>query len=190
MEVSGQVKCPDGGGALEMNETMVTVVGNAATSADYRTTQSGVPAVRFRLAATVRRFDQASGSWTDAYTNFFTVWAWRQLAENVAASVAIGEPLLVRGRFRFREYEKEGVRFSDPTIDATAVGHDLGWGTAAFRRMSRLRPSFAEPGRTDPDGAVRDPLAPGVGWSGAGPGVVPDAGETGERQPVLTPDLG
>lgn len=167
-----------------MNETMVTVVGNAATSADYRTTQSGVPAVRFRLAATVRRFDQASGGWTDAYTNFFTVWAWRQLADNVAASVAIGEPLLVRGRLRVREYEKEGVRCTDPTIDATAVGHDLGWGTAAFRRVSRLKPSFADPPRGDLDAAVRDALAP-VPAGGA-----PDAAEQGERAPVLTPDLG
>ncbi|MEO3847778.1 single-stranded DNA-binding protein [Streptomyces sp. B8F3] len=167
-----------------MNETMVTVVGNAATSADYRTTQSGVPAVRFRLAATVRRFDQASGSWTDSYTNFFTVWAWRQLAENVAASVAIGEPLLVRGRLRVREYEKEGVHCTDPTIDATAVGHDLGWGTAAFRRVSRLRPSFAEPGRPDLDVAVRDALAPALEDG------VPDTAEQGDRQPVLTPDLG
>lgn len=167
-----------------MNETMVTVVGNAATSADYRTTQSGVPAVRFRLAATVRRFDQASGGWTDAYTNFFTVWAWRQLADNVAASVAIGEPLLVRGRLRVREYEKEGVRCTDPTIDATAVGHDLGWGTAAFRRVSRLKTSFADPPRGDLDAAVRDALAP------APAGGAPDAAEQGERLPVLTPDLG
>ncbi|MFW6693641.1 single-stranded DNA-binding protein [Streptomyces sp. MAR4 CNX-425] len=169
-----------------MNETMVTVVGNAATSADYRTTQSGVPAVRFRLAATVRRFDQASGSWTDAYTNFFTVWAWRQLAENVAASVSIGEPLLVRGRLRVREYEKEGARVLDPTIDATAVGHDLGWGTAAFHRMSRLKPSFADPG--PPDAGRTDPRRTDPG--GAAAGRAPDAGEAGERQPVLTPDLG
>ncbi|WP_407564990.1 single-stranded DNA-binding protein [Streptomyces sp. 184] len=174
-----------------MNETMVTVVGNAATSADYRTTQSGVPAVRFRLAATVRRFDQASGSWTDAYTNFFTVWAWRQLADNVAASVAIGEPLLVRGRLRVREYEKEGVRCTDPTIDATAVGHDLGWGTAAFRRVSRLRPSFAEPGRAELDGTARDALVPSMEVGGV-PAAAERAerAEKGERQPVLTPDLG
>lgn len=165
-----------------MNETMVTVVGNAATGAEYRTTQSGVPAVRFRLAATVRRFDQASGAWTDAYTNFFTVWAWRQLAENVAASVAIGEPLLVRGRLRVREYEKDGMRCTDPTIDATAVGHDLGWGTTAFRRRSRVRPSFGDPSVRDLDVAVRDTPAPAEGAA--------DAAEQGERRPVLTPDLG
>lgn len=184
MGVSGQVKCPDGGGALEMNETMVTVVGNAATNADYRTTQSGCRMVRFRLAATVRRFDQATGSWSDSYTNFFTVWAWRQLADNVAASVAIGEPLLVRGRLRVREYEKDGVRCTDPTIDATAVGHDLGWGTAAFRRVSRVRPSFADPARTELDAAVRDALTPALE-----PGT-PDTADQEPRQPVLTPDLG
>lgn len=135
-----------------MNETMVTVVGNVATRVDFRVTQAGVPSVRFRLAATVRRFDTERGGWTDAHTSFFTVWAWRQLAENVAGSLSVGEPVLVRGRLRVRNYERDGQRHTDAVIDATSVGHDLSLGTSAFHRAGKARPSQGQGAGDSGDG--------------------------------------
>ncbi|MFC0601000.1 single-stranded DNA-binding protein [Streptomyces palmae] len=97
-----------------MSETLVTVVGNVATRPDFRLTAGGgVAVVRFRLAATARRWDRAREAWVDAHTSFYTVWAWRSLAENVAASVAVGEPLVVHGRLRVRE-ERRDVRTGPP----------------------------------------------------------------------------
>ncbi|MFD8548422.1 single-stranded DNA-binding protein [Streptomyces sp. NPDC059649] len=125
-----------------MNETMVTLVGNAATAVEHRQTTAGVPVARFRLAATSRRWDKAQERWTDGETSFYTVRSWRGLADNVAASVAVGEPLVVQGRLRLREGEqspeKGGQRWFSAEVDAVAIGHDLSRGTAAFRRVTRV----------------------------------------------------
>lgn len=122
-----------------MNESHVTVVGNAATQVDFRTSASGVPVARFRLASTVRRFDQKAGSWTDAFTSFYTVWAWRSLASNVASSVTVGEPVIVTGQMRIRETERDGRQFVSAELTAWSIGHDLSRGTSAFARVAMAR---------------------------------------------------
>ncbi|WP_405808246.1 single-stranded DNA-binding protein [Streptomyces sp. NBC_00210] len=125
-----------------MNDTMVTVVGNVATNVEYRETATGGVA-RFRFAVTPRRFDRQSGSWTDGHTSFYTVFAWRSLAMNLAGSVSVGEPLLVHGRLKVREEERDGQRRTSAEIDAVAVGHDLTRGTAAFRRVVKAEPNLS-----------------------------------------------
>ncbi|HEX5568715.1 MAG TPA: single-stranded DNA-binding protein [Streptomyces sp.] len=124
-------------GAVGVNETMVTVVGNAASAVETKRTAAGHPVARLRLATTVRHYDERRGGWADAYTSFYTVWAFRTLAENVAASVTVGEPLIVQGRLKVRQGEREGRRWTTADIEATAVGHDLARGTSAFVRVSR-----------------------------------------------------
>ncbi|MFC4609591.1 single-stranded DNA-binding protein [Streptomyces maoxianensis] len=117
-----------------MNDTMVTVVGNVATNVEYRESAAGGMA-RFRFAVTPRRYDRQNGIWTDGHTSFYTVLAWRSLAINLAGSVSVGEPLLVHGRLKVREEERDGQRRTSVEIDAVAVGHDLTRGTSAFRRV-------------------------------------------------------
>ncbi|POX39427.1 single-stranded DNA-binding protein [Streptomyces sp. Ru73] len=127
-----------------MTDTMVTLTGNAATAVEHRYTKDGAAAARFRMACTPRRFDREQGRWTDGPTSFYTVRAWRALADNLAASVAVGEPLLVRGRLTVREGEnppeRGGGRWFAAEVDAVAIGHDLTRGTAAFRRAARVVP--------------------------------------------------
>lgn len=118
-----------------MHEVQVTVVGNVATAVDCRTTTAGLAVARFRLAGTVRRFDRATGAWGDAWTSFYTVWAWRALAEHLAASVEVGQPLLVRGQLRVRETEQDGRPRVTAEILASSAGHDLARGTAVFSRQ-------------------------------------------------------
>ncbi|MCD9141672.1 single-stranded DNA-binding protein [Streptomyces albireticuli] len=139
-----------------MNETVVTVVGNVATQPDFREAANGSAVSRFRLAATVRRWDRGKEEWADAYTSFYTVWAWRALAENVVASVSVGEPVIVRGKLRIQEREDRegpegretgGRRWLSADIDAATIGHDLARGTSAFRRVSPSRPLPIEPVR-------------------------------------------
>ncbi|WP_411087557.1 single-stranded DNA-binding protein [Streptomyces sp. 061-3] len=130
-----------------MNETVVTLVGNAATGVEFRETATGGMA-RFRFAVTARRWDREKQFWTDGHTSFYTVWAWRTLASNLAGSVAVGEPLVVHGRLKVREEERDGQRRTFVDIEALAVGHDLTRGTAAFRRVVRGDPRLtAGPGR-------------------------------------------
>jgi single-strand DNA-binding protein len=115
---------------------MVTVVGNVATEPETTVIATGLAVTRFRLATTARRFDNERGGWTDGPTSFYTVRAWRNLAGNVKESVGLGEPLVVHGRLRVREDEKDGRRYVATEIEATAIGHDLSRGVARFTRAS------------------------------------------------------
>ncbi|MFD8261667.1 single-stranded DNA-binding protein [Streptomyces griseoluteus] len=119
-------------------ETVVCVVGNVATRPVYRELPNG-PSARFRLAVTARYWDREKNAWTDGHTNFFTVWANRQLAVNVAASVEVGQPLVVQGRLKVRTDMREGQQqaWASADIDAVTIGHDLTRGTAAFRRSAK-----------------------------------------------------
>jgi single-strand DNA-binding protein len=116
-----------------MNETMICAVGNVATQPVYRELAAG-PSARFRLAVTARYLDREKGVWTDGHTNFFTVWANRQLAVNAAASLSVGDPVVVQGRLKVRQDVREGQSWTSADIDAVAIGHDLARGTSAFRR--------------------------------------------------------
>ncbi|MFI2367046.1 single-stranded DNA-binding protein [Streptomyces sp. NPDC018833] len=143
-----------------MNDTVVTVVGNVATNVEYRETATGGMA-RFRFAVPSRRWDRQSGNWTDGPTSFYTVFAWRSLAANLAASVSVGEPLVVHGRLKVREEDGEGRRRTFVDIDALAAGHDLTRGTAAFRRVTRGEQVPAAARRAEPGEADGASGAPG-----------------------------
>ncbi|MEU3945602.1 single-stranded DNA-binding protein [Streptomyces sp. NPDC029526] len=120
-----------------MNETMICAVGNVATSPVYRDLASG-PSARFRLAVTSRYWDREKGMWTDGHTNFFTVWARRQLAANAAASLSVGDPVVVQGRLKVRTEQRDGQQSRvSADLDAVTIGHDLARGTSAFRRSGR-----------------------------------------------------
>jgi single-strand DNA-binding protein len=125
-----------------------------ATQPVYRELTTG-PSVRFRLAVTSRYLDRGKNEWTDGHTNFFTVWANRQLATNAAASLSVGEPVIVQGRLKVRTDVREGQNWTSADIDALAIGHDLARGTSAFRRANganRQEPeSAAAPDRPEPD---------------------------------------
>ncbi|WP_328944610.1 single-stranded DNA-binding protein [Streptomyces sp. NBC_00250] len=141
-----------------MNDTTVTLVGNVATAVEYRDTATGGVA-RFRFAVTARRWDREKGLWSDGPTSFYTVSAWRSLGANLAASVSVGEPLVVHGRLRVREDERDGQRKTFVDVAALAVGHDLSRGTAAFRRAARPepRPEFRTAERESGEGPDLEP---------------------------------
>lgn len=127
-----------------MNDTLVTLVGNAATRVEYRESATGGVA-RFRLAVTPRRYDRQTAAWVDGHSSFYTVWAWRTLGLNLASSVAVGEPLVVHGRLRVRDQEQDGQRRFSADVEAIAVGHDLTRGTSAFRRVVKADPALTAP---------------------------------------------
>ncbi|MFB6769034.1 single-stranded DNA-binding protein [Streptomyces sp. NPDC056337] len=135
-----------------MNETMICAVGNVATQPVFRDLANG-PSARFRLAVTARYWDREKSAWTDGHTNFFTVWANRQLATNASASLAVGDPVVVQGRLKVRTDVREGQNWTSADIDAVAIGHDLARGTAAFRRTGKAEPPevSASPPRPEPD---------------------------------------
>jgi single-strand DNA-binding protein len=133
-----------------MNETMVCVVGNVATQPVCRELSTGSSA-RFRLAVTSRYWDREKNEWTDGHTNFFTVWARRTLAANVASSVSLGDPVVVQGRLKVRSEQRDGQSWVSADVDAVAIGHDLSRGTSAFRRTPRGEAATAAPSQPEPN---------------------------------------
>lgn len=161
-----------------MNETMICAVGNVATTPVFRDLANG-PSVRFRLAVTARYWDREKNAWTDGHTNFFTVWANRQLATNASGSLAVGDPVVVQGRLKVRTDVREGQSRTSADIDAVAIGHDLARGTPRSgappgRRRRPPRPGRNPTGRSRP-GARRGNRSPNSGrtpsrWDEANPG--------------------
>jgi single-strand DNA-binding protein len=162
-----------------MNDTTITVSGNLVTDVELRTTARGDSLARFRMASTSTRYDRASGRWVDGDTTFWNVTAWRRAAENAAASLAKGQPVMVHGRIRQRTVDREvpgapGVTvpttFTD--LEATHLGLDLSRCRAVYQRA--------------PIGPQTDDLRPaaeraGAGLAGAGDaaGDVAGAGDSG-----------
>jgi single-strand DNA-binding protein len=145
-----------------MNETIVCVVGNVATQPVYRELAAG-PSARFRLAVTQRYWDREKSAWTDGHTNFFTVWANRQLATNAAASLNVGDPVVVQGRLKVRSDVREGQNWTSADIDAVAIGHDLARGTAMFRRGQKPEAGGADTTAAQPEPNWETPVGDGAG---------------------------
>jgi single-strand DNA-binding protein len=109
-----------------VHEPLITVVGNVGTPPRLRVLADGAVVTDFRLAATPRRKDRATETWTDRETMWFTITCWRALAENVAASLQKGDRVVVTGKLGVNSWETEqGEKRSGLEIDAATVGFDL-----------------------------------------------------------------
>ena len=141
-----------------MSETIITIRGFVATEITSSTTPGGVATASFRLGSTARRFDQASKTWGDGHTNWFTVQGYRNLAGTLGCSIRKGQPVIVVGKLKIRTWEKDGRVYHSTIIDADAVGHDLSFGSANFiRTASRPALSLVEQPPSPEDAPVQDP---------------------------------
>ena len=146
--------------ASAMRETPVTVVGTLASDMKPRRVgPDGTLVLNFRVACNERRYDKASESWVNGESLYLSVSCWRRLAENVASLVK-GDPVIVRGKLRTREWSTEqGERRSVVELEATAVGPDLARCAVTVRKPrheDRLRPgeeegSLVEAGESAPE---------------------------------------
>jgi single-strand DNA-binding protein len=92
---------------------------------------------KFRVAVNKRYKDEA-GNWKDGETSYFTVNAWRSLAENVAESLTRGTRVVVAGRLQMRSWEtQEGDKRTVVEIEADEIGPSLRWATAKVERQGR-----------------------------------------------------
>ena len=125
-----------------MNDIFTTVIGNAVTDVSLRTTTTGVSVASFRIASNPRKFDKATNSWIEQETNFLTITAWSQLAENVALSVHKGQSLVVSGKLKVRQWQDGEKNGTSVEIDAVSIGHDLNRGTSEFTKIKRVSENF------------------------------------------------
>jgi len=121
-----------------MRETPVTVVGTLVSDMrPRRVGPDGTLVLNFRVACNERRFDSASESWVDGESLYLSASCWRRLAEN-AASLVKGDPVIVRGKLRTREWiTEQGERRSVVELEASAIGPDLARCAATVRKPRR-----------------------------------------------------
>jgi single-strand DNA-binding protein len=120
-----------------MYETHVTVTGRLATEIGHNRLNDGTPVANFRVGSTERRYDRATGGWVDGEKLFVDVRCWRKLAENAAACLVKGDPVVVTGKLYTRNYEHEGQRRTAMTIEAESVAADLSRCTVVLKRDRR-----------------------------------------------------
>jgi single-strand DNA-binding protein len=121
-----------------MNDIITTVIGNAVTDVSLRVTSTGASMASFRIASNSRRFDKSTNSWIDQEPSYLSITAWSQLAENVALSVHKGQPLVVTGKLKVRQWQDADKSGTNVEIDAIAIGHDLNRGTSEFTKVKRV----------------------------------------------------
>ena len=118
----------------------ITISGNITRDPEMRYTPSGVSKVTFGVAVNRSWRNQQTQEW-DEQTSFFNVVAWRQLAENVGASLGKGSRVVVTGRLEQRSWETEqGEKRSVVEIVADDVSASLKFATAEVHRVERSGP--------------------------------------------------
>src|SRR5213079_885467 len=121
----------------------ITISGNITRDPEMRYTPSGVSKVTFGVAVNRSWRNQQTQDWEEQ-TSFFNVVAWRQLAENVGASLAKGSRVVVTGRLEQRSWETEqGEKRSIVEIVADDV-------SAEVHKVERSGPSDGGSPRSAP----------------------------------------
>lgn len=118
-----------------MSDTYVTLHGWVGSEVTFRDPH-GISVANLRVASTPRL--KREGRWVDGDTTWYSVTAWRGLADNVRESVHKGDAVVVHGRLRTDVWERnDGQTSTSLCIDANLIGHDLTRGTSRFERAVR-----------------------------------------------------
>jgi single-strand DNA-binding protein len=116
------------------NDAHFSVVGFVATQPKGGYTKRGSRSVSMRVGWTPRSFDQGTGEWADQPSSFITVQCYKKVAEHAAVCLRRGDPIVLRGTLRVREYEQNGVRRSSVEVIADSIGHDMSRGISVFNK--------------------------------------------------------
>lgn len=125
---------------MATNLNSITVVGNVTRDPEMRYTPSGISQVTLGVAVNRSWRNQQTNEWEER-TSFFNVVCWRELADNVGASIKKGMRVLVTGRLEQRSWETDqGDKRSVVEIIAEEVGPSLRFATADVHRTERRGP--------------------------------------------------
>lgn len=134
---------------MAMRNDVVTITGNIGSEPTYNTTRNGDAVVNFRVGSSTGYWNRATGAWVDEGTSWYAVSAFRSLAEHARASLHRGDPVIVTGALKIREWENDTRKGISADIVAEAIGHDLNLGTSAFARRARPAASIDRPQSED-----------------------------------------
>ncbi|GAA1793291.1 single-stranded DNA-binding protein [Leucobacter iarius] len=173
--------------------TPISVVGTIATVPKLIRTGAGVPLCSFRLASSERRYDRERGDWVEGGTNWYSVTAFRSLAEHSHYSFQKGDRVFVSGKLRIRNWENKERSGTSVEIEADALGHELRWGTSRFARQTSGQrdgatvTSFPAPGLSSA-GSTGSPASDAEGHDRVGTGQTDQTGQTSQTDQADQPD--
>lgn len=121
-----------------MSDVQVMLYGFVGQEVTFTETGKGAVA-SFRVGTTPRIRDFKNGGYRNGETVWTQVAAWRGLATNVAASLNVGDPVVVIGKMRTKRWTtQQGESRERNHVEAQTVAHDLARGTTVFRKNPRL----------------------------------------------------
>lgn len=169
------------------NDTVV-IAGNIGNDPTRNETRNGKSVINFRVATSSNHLDQRTGEWVEGPTSWYDVSAFGNIAEHAKASLRRGDPVIVVGRLRVKEWDVGGGRKgTDVEITADAIGHDLSWGTSAFvRRQRATSPEQGTAGTDQPASTTMPPLAETAQTASGSGGTPPSEAPTAEEQEAWT----
>lgn len=138
-----------------INEAYFSVTGYVATDPKVGYTRDGTRTLSMRVGWTPRRLDRATGDWMDQPSSFISVQCFRKVAENGAFSLRRGDPIVLKGTLRVREYsDQAGAKRISVDVVADTIGHDMSRGISNYARVSASQHQTA----AEREAAERDPL--------------------------------
>ena len=121
-------------------DSTITLVGNLTRDPVLRVTAGGLAVAELGVAVN-RRWRDHDGE-PKEHTSYFSVVAWRALAEHCAATLHKGDLVMVVGRPEQRSWQTDaGERRTTVEVVADDIGPSLRWATAVVERTSRLSPA-------------------------------------------------
>ena len=118
------------------NEAHISLIGFVATQPKKGRTKTGSLALSMRVGWTPRALNRATGEWSDLPSSFVTVQCYRKVAEHAAVCLRRGDPIVVRGTMRVREWsDQNGQRRSSVEVQADSIGHDMSRGISTYSKL-------------------------------------------------------
>lgn len=132
-----------------------TLTGNVSRAPELRFMPTGTKTVKFGLAVNRRWQNRQTQEWEES-ASFFDVICWREMAENVAESLAVGTRVIVTGRFETRSWETEnGEKRSRIELNAEEIAPSLRYATVEVTKNPRRDGTTPTPPRQRPASASR-----------------------------------
>lgn len=123
-----------------MADNTVTLRGTIGQEPERKSTDKG-DVLNFTLAVNERIRNQ-DGSWSNGPTSWYRVNVWGALMRNASVSLHKGHPVVVQGNLRVSEYTTQsGATGKSVDLRASAIGHDLTFGTTSFSRGGSPAPA-------------------------------------------------
>lgn len=114
----------------------ISIEGNLVADPDYGESQNGTKFAKFTVAVTDRKLED--GKWVDGDTQYHRTTVFGRTADNVRASLAKGDTVIVNGNLEFRHWTDQatGEPRASTEVVADSVGPSLRYTTAEVTRRS------------------------------------------------------